>query len=104
MGGSSGTKVPAVTEPPSAHDAGTPFNQTHEYAHELEALVEVGFSPEEALRAATSVAAGVLGRDDVGRIREGARADLVALAGDPLADVQAMWRVAAAWKDGKPVG
>lgn len=85
-------------------DAGTPFNNTHEYAHELEALVEVGFTPEEALRAATSVAAGVVARDDVGRIREGARADLVAVAGDPLADVKAVWHTAAVWKDGKAVG
>lgn len=40
----------------------------------LRAIVRhVNASIEEALRAATSVAAGVLGRDDVGRIREGAR-------------------------------
>lgn len=85
-------------------DAGTPFNLTHEYAQELEALAEVGFTPEEAVRAATSVASRIVARDDVGSIREGARADLVAVEGDPLRDLGAVWRVAAVWKDGARVG
>ncbi len=85
-------------------DAGTPFNLTHEYAQELEALAEVGFTPEEAVRSATSVASRIVARDDVGYIREGARADLVAVEGDPLRDLGAVWRIAAVWKDGTRVG
>ena len=84
-------------------DSGTAFNHIERFAVELEALVEVGMSAERALMAATSVAADVIGRDDVGRIRPGARADLVAVRGDPLADVRACWAVAAVWKDGRRV-
>jgi imidazolonepropionase-like amidohydrolase len=81
-------------------DSGTAFNYAERYAVELESLVEVGMSAERAVMAATSVAADVIGRDDVGRIRAGARADLVAFRGDPLSDIRACWDVAAVWKDG----
>jgi imidazolonepropionase-like amidohydrolase len=84
-------------------DAGTPFNPTDGYVAEIEALLELGFSAEDALRAATSVAADVVARADVGRVREGARADLVALRGDPLRDATALRGVVAVWKDGRPV-
>lgn len=81
-------------------DAGTPFNYVEDFAHEIEALAAIGMSAEQALRAATSVAATVIGRDDVGRIAAGARADLVAITGDPLRDPTACRAVAAVWKDG----
>ena len=84
-------------------DSGTAFNYPERFAVELESLVEVGMTPERALMAATSVAADVIGRDDVGRIRPGARADLVAFRGDPLQDVRACWEVAAVWKDGRGI-
>jgi imidazolonepropionase-like amidohydrolase len=64
-------------------------------ARELELLVEHGLSPIEALRAATSTAARVLRRDDLGSMAAGARADLVAIEGDPTADIGAVRRVAA---------
>ncbi|MDH3303524.1 MAG: amidohydrolase family protein, partial [Acidimicrobiia bacterium] len=58
---------------------------------ELELLVESGFSPIDALAAATSAAADVvaaMGRDGAfGRIVPGHRADLVLLNGNPLDDV-----------------
>jgi imidazolonepropionase-like amidohydrolase len=58
---------------------------------ELELLVESGYSPGEALQAATSTAADVvarMGRDGAfGRIVPGHRADLVLLNGNPLDDV-----------------
>jgi imidazolonepropionase-like amidohydrolase len=59
-------------------------------ARELELLVEYGCAPADALRAATSGAATVLGRRDLGRIDKEARADLVVTRGDPLADVGAL--------------
>ena len=62
-------------------------------ARELELLVEHGLTPREALRAATSVAAAVLRREDLGAIRTGAQADLVAVAGDPLASIAALREV-----------
>jgi imidazolonepropionase-like amidohydrolase len=58
-------------------------------AEELKALVEVGLTPLEAIRAATTRAAALLGIDDIGRIKPGASADLVGLHGDPLNDVTA---------------
>lgn len=54
---------------------------------EFQLLVQNGWSPLEAIWAATSTAARVLGRNDLGVIRPGAVADAVILDGDPLADV-----------------
>jgi imidazolonepropionase-like amidohydrolase len=51
-------------------------------------MVEYGMTPLEAIRAATLNAAEALGQGgQVGTLRPGAFADLVAIAGDPLADV-----------------
>jgi imidazolonepropionase-like amidohydrolase len=61
-----------------------------ENARELELLTEHGLTAVEALRAATSVAAGVLRRDDLGVVRAGARADLIAVDGDPLDAIGAL--------------
>ena len=54
---------------------------------ELSLLVDAGLAPAAALASATSVAADHLGLADRGRIRAGAVADLVAVGGDPLADI-----------------
>lgn len=61
-----------------------------ENARELELLAEHGMAPLDVLRAATSVAARVLGRDDLGVVQPGAVADLVAVEGDPTRDVRAV--------------
>jgi imidazolonepropionase-like amidohydrolase len=47
--------------------------------------------PLEALRSATSVNARLIGRDDLGRVRAGATADLVILDGNPLEDPSVLW-------------
>jgi imidazolonepropionase-like amidohydrolase len=64
-------------------------------ARELELMVEYGMKPAEALAAATTVAAGVLGRPGLGVIRAGATPGLVVLRGDPLQDVKSLRQVAA---------
>ncbi len=55
---------------------------------ELELLVQYGMSPVGALRAATSVNAGILHMGDhLGRIEPGYIADLIAVEGDPTASI-----------------
>jgi imidazolonepropionase-like amidohydrolase len=61
-------------------------------ARELVALTEAGLSPAEALRAATSDAAALLGATDAGEIKVGAAGDLVVVAGDPLEDIRVVER------------
>jgi len=72
-------------------DAGTPFNFFEDIPRELSYMVEYGLSPAAALEAATVNAADLLGLDDVGRVEEGYRADLLVLDADPTEDVEA-WR------------
>ena len=50
-------------------------------------MVAAGFTPLRALKAATSVAATLLQRDDIGVLAPGKQADIVAMPGDPLADI-----------------
>jgi imidazolonepropionase-like amidohydrolase len=55
---------------------------------EMELLAGSGIPPLEVIRMATSNAARVLGRDDIGLIEPGRRADLVILAADPTTDIR----------------
>jgi imidazolonepropionase-like amidohydrolase len=78
------------------------------YAHgtqalDFEALVKrTGLSPVRALQAGTSINAEALGwQDRVGSIEKGKYADLVAVAGDPLADITELQRVKFVMKGGK---
>jgi imidazolonepropionase-like amidohydrolase len=58
---------------------------------ELELLVESGFTPIEAIAAATSTAAAFLYRSDqIGALRAGLQADLVVVRGDPGRDISAV--------------
>lgn len=70
---------------------------------ELELLVECGMTPAQAIGAATRVAATVLKRDDLGRIAEGATADLVIVRGDPLKGLGVLRRPTVVIKDGRVV-
>lgn len=70
---------------------------------ELALYVEAGFTPAEAILTATRNAADVIGRADLGRIEEGAIADLLIVEGDPLADIGALGAVRAVYKEGVEV-
>ena len=59
-------------------------------ANELEALVRAGWSAPEAIRAATSDAAAALGRMDIGSLRPGCRAEMLAFTRDPSRDISAI--------------
>ena len=70
-------------------------------AREFLYMVEAGMPAAYALQAATIHAAEVLGVDDQGVIAEGKRADVIALPGDPVADIAAVMHVDFVMKDGK---
>ncbi|MGW1236667.1 amidohydrolase family protein [Streptomyces californicus] len=70
---------------------------------EFPTLMGNGYTALRALRAATSVAADLLGRPDLGTLTPGAVADLVALEGDPFRDMTAVARVRHVIQRGRPV-
>jgi imidazolonepropionase-like amidohydrolase len=72
-------------------------------ARELAVLVSLGLSPIEALRSATLNAADLLGVDDRGALEAGLLADVIAVEGDPLADVAVLERVAWVMHGGRVV-
>ena len=69
-------------------------------AKEFGSLVKLGMTPAQAIRAATIDAAELLGVDDRGIIASGKLADLVAVEGDPLADVTVLEKVSFVMKGG----
>ena len=69
-------------------------------AREFVYLVEAGIPAAVALQAATIRAAEVLGVTDQGVIEDGQRADIVAMPGNPLADINAVTAVDFVMKDG----
>ncbi|MBA3564909.1 MAG: amidohydrolase family protein [Gammaproteobacteria bacterium] len=73
-----------------------------ENAQEFAWMVEGGMPPMEAIRAATSGAAAFLGiAERVGTVEAGKLADLVAVRGDPLADVAVLEDVSFVMKEGE---
>lgn len=73
-------------------------------ARQFAFMVEHGMTPAQAIRAATIDAARLLGREaEFGAIREGLAADLVAVRGDPLADVRRLEDVRAVVARGRIV-
>jgi len=69
--------------------------------HELRLLVAAGLTPAEALRAATQNAARIMRDPRGGRVRRGARADLLLVAGRPDQDLDALYAVRGVWVGGR---
>jgi imidazolonepropionase-like amidohydrolase len=70
--------------------------------HELYLLVhEVGMTPAEALRSATSLVAKCFKFEDRGRLAEGLNADMLLVSGNPLEDINATLNIRGVWRDGK---
>lgn len=96
MAAEAGVKIAMGTDcPVSPH--GTNLN-------ELRHMSEHGLTPEQALVAATSSAAELMGLgDELGTIAPGNRADLVVVDGDPFRFQTLQDRIAQVWKDGEMV-
>lgn len=73
------------------HDAG---------ARELHYMVQYGMTPMAAIQAATVHAAELLGASQIGSISPGMKADLIAVRGDPLVDIDLLGKVSFVMRHG----
>jgi imidazolonepropionase-like amidohydrolase len=94
-----GVKIAAGT------DAGGGDPMRHgNIVRELEVMVDWGLSPMQALKAATSVAAELVGTsDDVGTIEVGKLADFALIDGDPMSDIGEMRNLWAVFQGGRRI-
>jgi imidazolonepropionase-like amidohydrolase len=88
-----------------AHQAGVPIgagtDTLGDMVEELKLLHRCGLTPMECIRAATSVAATILGREaDIGTVQTGKTADLLLVQGNPLEDLGVMQNVRDVFKAG----
>ncbi|MBO0854940.1 MAG: amidohydrolase family protein [Nocardia sp.] len=72
-------------------------------AKELWALVDRGMTPAQALKAATVTSAELIDVDDRGKLAPGLLADIIAVPGDPTADITTLQDVRFVMKDGRIV-
>jgi imidazolonepropionase-like amidohydrolase len=71
-----------------------------ENAHQFAYMVQFGMTPAQAIRAATSSAADLIGRKDLGTIQPGMLADMIAVKGDPLKNIRLLENVQWVMKGG----
>lgn len=65
-------------------------------------MVKYGLTPMQAIQSATSWAADLLGKnDEIGSLKPGKKADLIAVTGDPTKEITILERVEFVMKDGK---
>jgi hypothetical protein len=78
---------------PVGDDAGFLYNLPgFGFTQELELLREAGFTPLEVIRAATQSGARALGHEDqVGTLKIGMKADIVAIKGNPMANLKLLY-------------
>jgi imidazolonepropionase-like amidohydrolase len=82
-------------------DGGAPGHPHGSLAEELRLMVELGATPMQAIRIGTAASADLLGiAGDVGTLKPGKRADLVAVGSDPLRDIRALREVRLVLRDG----
>lgn len=95
--------VPAGVKIAFGTDAGVSKHGRN--ADEFELMVKYGMTPASAIAAATVNAAELLGlSEQIGTLEPGKQADLIAVSGDPLADVTVLKRVDWVMKGGRVVG
>ena len=70
-------------------------------AHQFAFMVKFGMTPMQAIQSATINAATLIGKpEEFGSIRPGKSADLIAVDGDPLADIRLLEHVTFVMKEG----
>ena len=75
---------------------------TDPIAQEFPRMVDLGMSPMDAIKSATSRPAEMLGMEgQIGVVAPGAYADIIAVNGDPLHDIKVLGSVQFVMKDGK---
>ncbi len=85
-------------------DTGNPYVAPGFSLHqELNLLVDSGLTPTEALKTATSVAANVLGTNEIGQIKQGCKADMVLLSGDASSDINNINKITHVILDGNVI-
>jgi imidazolonepropionase-like amidohydrolase len=86
-------------------DAGIGPHKPHDVlAYALGDLLECGHTPDDGLRALTTVAAKACGvGDHKGRLAPGFDADIIAVNGDPLTEPNALVSITAVWRSGERV-
>ncbi len=85
-------------------DAGWRFTPFDGLVTEMALLCEAGATTQEAIAAATSRAADAMGiESETGALREGLAADIIAVSGDPLADLDFLRRPAMVMLRGTPI-
>jgi imidazolonepropionase-like amidohydrolase len=85
-------------------DAGTPLNRHGSMVPELALMVKAGQPPLAVIRAATAAAASALGLEhETGRVAPGLAADLLAVAGDPAARIEALDEVRLVMAQGRMI-
>src|SRR5579863_3677655 len=89
-----GVKIANGFDPASAEEHG-------KNAREIIAMTKLGLSPLEAIRSATANASELMGwQDKIGSIETGKYADIIAVSGDPIADIGELGHVQFVMKGG----
>jgi imidazolonepropionase-like amidohydrolase len=83
-------------------DAGWAATAFGDFADGLEMLAGAGVPARDVLRAATTVPAAALGREDLGHLRPGAMGDLAVVRACPLEDIRAVRDTVAVYLGGRP--
>lgn len=96
----------SLTKLTNAHAAGVKIafgsdTGQGENVKEAALMVQAGMSPAEVITAATAAGAELIGSQEIGAVAPGRYADIIAMAGDPLADITELERVKFVMKGGK---
>lgn len=85
-------------------DSGGPCTPHNSIVEELDLLLTAGFTPMEAIKSATSVAARALGiADEVGTLETGKLADIIAVEGNPLQDIKNLKKIKMVMRNGQDI-